>query len=381
MGWNTLLDLLEYSSFRGPETFFAEPPLVLRHSDQVSYEHLEHLYGQDLFACFLDGCSCLQNHADLLSPTLAKICLDFEETFPNVYGNTYLTPPNSQAFRPHADDRDVFVLQLWGQKDWKVYERVPIPYPYAPEQVGKDGLEVPPQVLEGPKCIEATLSKGDVLYIPRGYVHEASCSTDDMSFHVTIAIPTFDWTTAGMMAQATQSILHQDPELRQAILPLNGMSQEEQRQHVQSRIDRAMETLKEQVTVDALLNNLGARSERHKERSTALRQDQIMLGPERSTPSIDLTTKVQWSDDNTSNNSDDKSLAPLVIRPETREVLGTIRQRMKEQPGGACAIAELRSLVDDGGNGKSTGMDMICDLTLMSFARQCIKRGQMKVVE
>jgi hypothetical protein len=74
-------------------------------------------------------------------------------------------------------------------------------YPYPTEQVGKADLKVPTQVLNGPTVYDTVLEPGNVLYMPRGYVHEAH-TLDECSFHVTIAMPTHDWTLAGAITAA-----------------------------------------------------------------------------------------------------------------------------------------------------------------------------------
>ena len=45
----------------------------------------------------------------------------------------------AQAVAAHADDRDVFVLQLHGEKQWKVYGEPPVPFPYTHEQAEHSG--------------------------------------------------------------------------------------------------------------------------------------------------------------------------------------------------------------------------------------------------
>ena len=378
-GWNALLDLLEQTSFKDESYFLAEPPLILKESLQVNRIDQKDKYNKDLFAMYLDGCSHIQNHADLLSPEIALLCQRIQQDFPNVYANTYLTPPNSQTFLPHADDRDVFVIQLYGQKRWSVYERVPIEYPYGHEQVGKDGLEVPSFVLDGPKSIDSTLRVGDILYIPRGHVHEARCSSDDMSFHVTIAIPTFDWTVAGMMAQATHSILTSSPELRKSLLPLAsiGLTPQEQRDYAQKQINAAIQRLQEQVTVDALFNNLQARVERHQQRSTPIRQAQIEQIPLRK-PTINLDTKIRWVSTTTTFASSNNRPSPLFIREDVKNVLMSIERKLEEieSTNSVYQISQLCSLIDDEDPNKS----MVCDLTLISWVVQCIRSGQMEVV-
>jgi hypothetical protein len=83
-------------------------------------------YNSSLFHAYLDACSVVINHADWISADIAHLCLDLTKSIPHVYANSYLTPPSSQVVAPHADDRDVFVIQLIGKKHWKVYKTVPI---------------------------------------------------------------------------------------------------------------------------------------------------------------------------------------------------------------------------------------------------------------
>jgi hypothetical protein len=100
---------------------------VFRQQESLSTKEIMKLYGGNLFAAYLDGCSVVLNHADWLCPYMASLCLDLQKQFPHVYANTYLTPPDSQAVNAHADDRDVLVIQVFGKKHWKVYQNVPIP--------------------------------------------------------------------------------------------------------------------------------------------------------------------------------------------------------------------------------------------------------------
>jgi len=108
----------------------------------------------------------------------------------------------------HADDRDVFVLQLFGTKSWRVYPNPPIFHPYAHEQVGKNGLPVPLEnVLNATPVIERVLNPGDVLYMPRGWVHEASCHAETESLHVTFAVGTAESSTRVVVKDLIRSLI------------------------------------------------------------------------------------------------------------------------------------------------------------------------------
>lgn len=147
------------------------------------------------------GASVIANHADLLSNTgfITALTRRFESSstyaFPHVYAQLYITPPGASAVAAHADDRDVFIIQLYGSKRWTVYEKVPTLLPFQEEQVGKNGISVPATTLNGRKTLDdKRLEAGSVLYMPRGVVHSARCGDGDGgSIHVTIAVPTAHW--------------------------------------------------------------------------------------------------------------------------------------------------------------------------------------------
>jgi lysine-specific demethylase/histidyl-hydroxylase NO66 len=131
--------------------------------------------------------------------------------------NAYLTPPDSQGFSPHFDDIDAFVLQLEGKKMWKVYpprsESEMLPRYSSPNfEQGEIGEPV----------LEAVLEPGDLLYMPRGTVHQACCVPGAHSLHVTISTNQFNtWADILELAfpQALQQAVAEVPALRRCPPP------------------------------------------------------------------------------------------------------------------------------------------------------------------
>jgi ribosomal protein L16 Arg81 hydroxylase len=96
--------------------------------------------------------------------------------------NLYLTPPGSRAFDLHFDTHDVFILQLGGAKEWRVFEAIE----ESPTATHSDGSSVPRGAVGAP-LIDIVLEAGDLLYIPRGFVHEAYTDTRH-SIHITLGV-------------------------------------------------------------------------------------------------------------------------------------------------------------------------------------------------
>src|SRR5208283_1139855 len=96
-----------------------------------------------------------------------------------------LTPGNTAGFSPHYDTHEVFVVQVGGRKRWRIYEP-PIVLPHRSQPFVRAGYAPPAPLLECELC------PGDLLYLPRGYVHSATTS-EGYSAHVTIGLTVYTW--------------------------------------------------------------------------------------------------------------------------------------------------------------------------------------------
>eukprot|EP00929_Paragymnodinium_shiwhaense_P074342 TRINITY_DN38033_c0_g1_i1.p1 TRINITY_DN38033_c0_g1~~TRINITY_DN38033_c0_g1_i1.p1 ORF type:complete len:447 (-),score=109.67 TRINITY_DN38033_c0_g1_i1:112-1452(-) len=141
---------------------------------------------------YLDGSSLTVNNADVYVPAIYGMCRALADRFfYHVFAVTYLTPPSSFAVRMHNDDQDVICLQVWGRKHWKVLNNPTKKPIFTEEMVGKEQPVDPQQI--GDVELEVTMEPGDILYIPRGHLHEASTSGTEPSLHVTVTMPTCDY--------------------------------------------------------------------------------------------------------------------------------------------------------------------------------------------
>ena len=99
--------------------------------------------------------------------------------------NAYITPPQSQGFAAHYDTHDVFVLQVAGEKRWRVHE--PVLRDPLPDQVWTDRREEVRVRAAQPPVIDTVLRPGDAVYLPRGYLHAAE-ALGGVSCHLTVGV-------------------------------------------------------------------------------------------------------------------------------------------------------------------------------------------------
>src|SRR5680860_1345046 len=82
--------------------------------------------------------------------------------------NAYVTPPQSRGFDDHYDVHDVFVMQVAGEKQWRIHAPVH-PAPLR-DQPWTDRREAVAEAAETEPLIDTVLTPGDCLYLPRGYL-------------------------------------------------------------------------------------------------------------------------------------------------------------------------------------------------------------------
>lgn len=140
-------------------------------------------------------------------PAVAELCRGLEATFGcPVHGNLYLTPSNSQGFAPHFDAHEVFVLQLEGVKHWRLLGAgCDLP-------LASDAADRQRRPFDEPR--EVRLEAGDLLYIPRGHVHEAFAS-EHASLHLTIGVNVYRW--VDLFHRALTLAARRDVRLRKSL--------------------------------------------------------------------------------------------------------------------------------------------------------------------
>ena len=135
--------------------------------------------------CFGKGCSvrltCPQKYFDPIHRLLAAL----EEEWGCMVGsNVYLTPSGYRGFAPHWDDVEAFLVQVEGTKRWRVYA----PLEDSQELPRASSEDFSPEQLEGiSPFIDADLQPGDVLYLPRGWIHQGESVGKSPSLHLTVS--------------------------------------------------------------------------------------------------------------------------------------------------------------------------------------------------
>ncbi len=154
------------------------------------------------------GATIILNHLHRRHPPLAELCASLELEFSAPFQtNIYLTPSQAKGFKAHFDTHDVFVLQLTGSKNWRLYN-TPVELPLKGH--GDDAAREDP----GPPSEEFELRAGDTLYIPRGLVHDAITGCE-ASLHITVGV--LSWTWFDFLLEAVASLASAERAARAAL--------------------------------------------------------------------------------------------------------------------------------------------------------------------
>jgi hypothetical protein len=144
---------------------------------------------QKAFFFFNRGSTIVLKGIENYNLWLRELCYEIKADLGNVkrlFINLYLTPENSQGFFHHYDTEDVFIVQIEGEKQWCLYD-TPYPLPLEDKPFSTNNVKPSSEALK-----RILLKKGEVLYIPRGTIHEAKAQ-HKISCHLTISVIPFTW--------------------------------------------------------------------------------------------------------------------------------------------------------------------------------------------
>ncbi|XP_039120216.1 uncharacterized protein LOC120256591 isoform X2 [Dioscorea cayenensis subsp. rotundata] len=161
--------------------------------DIVDSEIIDGSFAQKCIEAFQNGYTIAVRGMEFRDDKVAAIADGLASLFgqPSAGANIYLTPSNSQGLAQHYDDHCVFVCQLYGRKSWRISPRPMDLFPrlYEPLQ------RLPNSEGDLSGVMQVLLEEGDMLYIPRGYPHEAQTNVDqgestfkEFSLHLTLGI-------------------------------------------------------------------------------------------------------------------------------------------------------------------------------------------------
>ncbi|XP_008102195.1 ribosomal oxygenase 1 [Anolis carolinensis] len=210
---------------------------------------------------YQNGCSLRMLNPQAFSSTVWHFLSILQEQFGSMVGaNTYLTPAGTQGFAPHYDDIEAFVIQLEGKKHWRVYsprrEAEVLP-PFSSRNF--DQAEI------GEPILETVLEAGDMLYFPRGFIHQGDCLPNAHSLHITVS--SYQRNSWGdllekLLPAALQMAIEEDVEYRQG-LPmdyleymgvLNSDRVDPRRASFMQKVSRLITKLTDYVPVDAAVD-------------------------------------------------------------------------------------------------------------------------------
>lgn len=195
--YDSILTIEDINSFLAQAHLFYPMVRVVKASEKVpsaNYSYFisspnsglsENIIDKDkLFYYFYNGFTIILKSYERQNIDLLYLRHEFEKKFfSRAHTNIYLTPRNAQGFPAHFDLHDVFILQIHGSKEWNVYDS-PIELPSTNKELSEINWVKPKEYLT------VLLEQGDLLYIPRGFVHEAKAQ-NDASIHITLGIPTY----------------------------------------------------------------------------------------------------------------------------------------------------------------------------------------------
>lgn len=196
-----------------------------------------------VYRAYDSGYTIVANNLDTRWLSASELCRGLEEELRyRTVANLYVTPASAQGFPAHYDSHDVLVLQLEGSKLWRVYQ------PSLNLPLDDSGPEIEPKYLAKPFA-DFHLQCGDLLYLPRGWIHEATTS-DRSSVHLTVGIHVTRWMDVVM--DALSAAASAEERLRTAV-PTTGPGLDKAPAEVTKELRDLLHTLVDRAPLESAI--------------------------------------------------------------------------------------------------------------------------------
>ena len=194
---------------------------------------------------YQSGATIIFPQINLAIDELANFCRNLEfELSCKVQTNVYLTPRNSQGFKTHYDDHDVFIMQIHGKKNWNLYQQA-VEKPFRGEPFDSSEHEA------GKLNLNFTMEPGDCLYIPRGYMHDATNVGSEPSLHITVGLLVKKW--ADLMLEVLSEVALNNSEFRES-LPVGFAKKDFDMSNARTDFRKLVETFANEADFDNVFN-------------------------------------------------------------------------------------------------------------------------------
>ena len=191
------------------------------------------------------GATIIFPQINLAIDELANFCRNLEfELSCKVQTNVYLTPRNSQGFKTHYDDHDVFIMQIHGKKNWNLYQQA-VEKPFRGEPFDSSEHEA------GRLNLNFTMEPGDCLYIPRGYMHDATNVGSEPSLHITVGLLVKKW--ADLMLEVLSEVALNNSEFRES-LPVGFAKKDFDMSNARTDFRKLVDTFANEADFDNVFN-------------------------------------------------------------------------------------------------------------------------------
>jgi len=204
ISWSKLTEVLYAWDLDSPQMRLFLDGLVHPSKYTTRYQDIDALksrLNKEAFDSHLrSGATLVLNRVDEKDTQIGALCKALSDfTGLKTVANGYAAFGGDGTFGKHWDTHDVFAVQLLGRKRWQVFTptfELPLP-----AQKSKNFKSDCP----GEPIFDQILEPGDLLYIPRGWWHEASPIPDQETFHIAAGVHTAK--TIDYLAWLTDQVL------------------------------------------------------------------------------------------------------------------------------------------------------------------------------